>query len=139
VVAVIEIVSSGNKSSRGEFQAFVEKALKFLRWGIHLLIVDLFPPTARDPHGMHAAIWSEMSDYDFELPPDKPLIVASYSAGLVKRAFAETLAVGDVLPLMPLFLEAETYVQVPLEETYLAAFEEVPQPYREKLSPTIPH
>ncbi len=133
VVAVIEIVSPGNKSSRGEFQAFVQKALAFLRSGVHLLVVDLFPPTARDPHGMHAAIWSEMIDYDFQLSADKPLIAASYSAGLKKRAFVQPLCVGEALPAMPLFLEAETYVPVPLEATYLTAFEDVPKPYRDKL------
>lgn len=99
-----------------------------------MLIVDLFPPTARDPHGLHAALWSEMIDYDFEMPAGKPLTAASYSAGLVKRAFVEPLGVGDSLPEMPLFLEAETYVSVPLEETYLTAFEDVPKPYRDKLS-----
>lgn len=84
---------------------------------------------------MHAAIWSEMIDYDFQLPAGKPLTAASYSAGPLKRAFVEPLGVGDVLPAMPLFLEAETYVSVPLEATYLTAFEDTPKPYRAKLSP----
>jgi hypothetical protein len=135
VVAVIEIVSPGNKSSRYRFESFVEKALQFLRSGIHLLIVDLFPPTARDPQGMHAAIWSRMTDYDFHLPKGKTLTVASYSAGAVQRAFAEALAAGDSLPDMPLFLEAERYVSVPLDETYQRTFEAVPQRWRERLAP----
>lgn len=135
VVAVIEIVSPGNKSGRADFQSFVEKALEFLRLGVHLLIVDLFPPTARDPHGLHAAVWSEMIDYDFHLPPGKPLTAASYSAGVVKRAFVEALGAGDPLPPMPLFLEAESYVEVPLEATYQTAFDDVPKPYRDELSP----
>jgi hypothetical protein len=135
VVAVIEIVSPGNKSSRGDFQSFVEKAIQFLRLGIHLLIVDLFPPTSRDPQGLHAAIWSAMTDCDFQLPEGKPLTVASYSAGFLRRAFVETLAVGDLLPAMPLFLEAESYVEVPLETTYQTAFDDVPKPYRDELSP----
>lgn len=134
VVAVIEIVSPGHKSGRGDFQSFVKQALKFLCLGVHLLIVDLFPPTARDPHGMHAAIWSEMIDYDFHLPPSKPLTVASYSAGVVKRAFAEALGVGDPLPAAPLFLEAESYVEVPLEATYQTAFDDIPKPYRDELA-----
>lgn len=137
VVAVIEIVSPGNKSSRREFQLFVEKALQFLRVGVHLLIVDLFPPTPRDPHGLHAAIWSEMTDYDFQLPEGKPLTAASYSAARAKRAFVEALAVGDQLPSMPLFLEAESYVEVLLEATYQTAFDGVPKPYRDELSASI--
>lgn len=43
VVAVIELLSPGNKSSRHAFEAFVSKAIGLLAAGIHLLIVDLFP------------------------------------------------------------------------------------------------
>jgi hypothetical protein len=135
VVAVVEIVSPGNKSSRYRFESFVEKALHFLRSGIHLLIVDLCPPTSRDPQGMHAAIWSRMTDYDFHLPEGKLLTVASYSAGTVQRAFVEAVAAGDPLPEMPLFLETERYVKVPLDETYQATFDAVPKRWREKLAP----
>ncbi|MFL5343128.1 MAG: DUF4058 family protein [Gemmataceae bacterium] len=45
-VAVIEIVSPGNKSSRSEFRAFVEKSADLIRQGIHLLVIDLFPPAS---------------------------------------------------------------------------------------------
>lgn len=71
VIAMIELVSPGNKGSRHALRAFVEKALELLEAGIHLLIVDLFPPGPRDPQGIHAAIWSEISDDNFELPADK--------------------------------------------------------------------
>lgn len=133
VVSVIEIVSPGNKSSRYRFESFIEKALTLLRSGIHLLLVDLFPPTPRDPEGMHAAIWSRIVDYEFRLPPGKPLMVASYSSGVAQRAFAEAVAVGDPLPEMPLFLDAECYVNLPLEQTYQATFDAVPKRWRERL------
>ena len=45
----------------------------------------------------------------------------------------EPLAVGDTLPTMPLFLTPLEYVPVPLEATYLAAFEEVPEFWRKAL------
>ncbi len=51
LVSVIEIVSPGNKGSRAPLRAFVEKAVDLLRQGIHLLVVDLFPPSARIPRG----------------------------------------------------------------------------------------
>jgi hypothetical protein len=73
VVCVIEIVSPGNKSSETALKAFVGKCVEFLRAGIHLLVVDLFPPSKRDPQGIHKAIWDEIEDQAFELPPDKPL------------------------------------------------------------------
>src|SRR5262245_32965019 len=49
IIAVIEIVSPGNKGSRAALRNFVEKTIEFLKAGIHVLIVDLFPPTPRDP------------------------------------------------------------------------------------------
>jgi hypothetical protein len=136
VIALLEIVSPGNKASRHALRAFVEKALEFLEAGIHLLVLDLFPPGPRDPQGIHAALWSEILDDGFQLPPDKPLTLASYSAGYVKRAFVEPVAVGDELPPMPLFLEAEVYVSVPLEATYQAAFAAVPKRWRDVLGPS---
>src|SRR4051812_19990340 len=49
VVAIIEIVSPGNKDSRHAVRAFAHKAVQFLQAGVHLSIVDLFPPSRRDP------------------------------------------------------------------------------------------
>ena len=45
VVAIIEIVSPGNKHSRHAIRSFVEKVADVLSQGIHLVVVDLFPPT----------------------------------------------------------------------------------------------
>ena len=47
IVAVIEIISPGNKDSRAALRDFIEKTIDLLRAGIHVLIVDLFPPTPR--------------------------------------------------------------------------------------------
>jgi hypothetical protein len=63
---------------------------------------------------------------------------ASYSAGPLKRAFIEPVAVGDVLPDMPLFLQPESYVAVPLAATYQSAWEGVPQFWRDQLQPSGP-
>jgi hypothetical protein len=134
VVSVIEIVSPGNKGSRATLRAFVEKAVDLLRQGIHLLVVDLFPPTSRDPQGIHKAIWDEIQDVPFELPPDKRLTLVSYSAGTEKVAFIEPVAVGDILPDMPLFLEPEKHVPAPLESTYEAAWAVYPAPLKDGLT-----
>jgi hypothetical protein len=131
IAAIIEILSPGYKQHA--LRSFVEKALEFLDAGIHLLIVDLFPPGPRDPQGIHAAIWSNIKDEDFILPDDKPLTLAAYAAGPTIRAFIEPAAVGDALADMPLFLEPEFYVRVPLETAYRAAFDAVPRRWREVL------
>jgi len=135
VVGLLEIVSPGNKAGRYPLRAFVDKAIEFLDAGIHLLILDLFPPGPRDPQGIHAAIWSEISDGTFQLPPDKPLTLAAYVASEMRTAYVEPVAVGDVLPDMPLFLEPDFYVPVPLEATYRTAFEAVPRRWRDELAP----
>ena len=131
VVAVIEIVSPGNKSSAFALRSLVEKAAALLRDDINLLIVDLFPPSPRDPQGMHKAIWDEIVDEPFELPTDKPLTVAAYSAAELKTAYVEPVAVGDALPSLPIFLNAGYYVPAPLEETYQATWTACPQVLRE--------
>ena len=41
IVAMIEIVSPGNKSNRHAFQAFVDKACELLEHRIHLLVIDI--------------------------------------------------------------------------------------------------
>lgn len=126
VVAVIELLSPGNKDSRNALRAFVEKALRLLNEGIHLLIVDLFPPTARDPQGIHKVIWDQIQEEPFELPSDKPLILAAYVGGEEGKAYVEPVAVGDTLPDMPLFLEPGRYVPVPLEMTYQTTWDVYP-------------
>lgn len=130
IIALVELVSPGNKHSRRAFADFVDKAVESLVHGFHLLIVDLFPPGPRDPHGIHAAIWGEFSDERIEPTPDEPLTLAAYSAGPQKRGYIEPTAVGRALIEMPLFLTPETYVNVPLEETYQAAFRGVPSKWR---------
>lgn len=136
IVALIEILSPGNKASRHALRTLVEKSAAALRAGCHLLLVDLFPPGPRDPQGIHAAVWGELGDEGvFPLPPDKPLVLATYSAGPVKRAYVEPVAVGDGLPDMPLFLTPEVYIDVPLERTYQAAWETVPGLWRSVLEP----
>jgi len=128
---VIEIVSPGNKASRHALRSFVDKAYELLQQGINLLIVDLFPPSARDPQGIHKAIWDEIRDEPFQLPPDKALTVAAYSAGDPKRAYVEPVAVGDPLPGLPIFLDPDTYVPAPLEATYQATWAKCPDALRE--------
>ena len=131
VVAVIEIISPGNKSSFHALRSFVEKSTRLLREGISLLIVDLFPPSARDPHGIHKAIWDEIQEEPFELPSDKPLTVAAYSAVETCTAYVDPVAVGDALPGLPIFLEPGIYVPAPLEATYESTWAKCPQPVKD--------
>jgi len=132
VVAVIESVSPGNKSSAYAVAKLVEKNADLLDAGVHLLIVDLFPPGAFDPEGLHEAIWQNSSPDHLPFNPAKPLTLVSYVAE-VREAYVEPTAVGQALIDMPLFLDPRRYVSVPLEMTYKAAWDLVPAVWRKRI------
>ncbi|MBY0228527.1 MAG: DUF4058 domain-containing protein [Gemmataceae bacterium] len=132
MVALVELVSPGNKAADYPFRTFLDKSLEVIRQGINLMVIDPFPPTPRDPKGIHAAIWAELGG-TFAPPGDKPLTLAAYAAGLVKTAYVEPLAVGDALTAMPLFLKPGRYVPAPLEESYAHTFRGMPRRYRDVL------
>ena len=138
IVAVIEIVSPGNKTSRDALKTFIDKVVEGLRQGIHFPVVDLHGPTARDPEGVHGEIFSALGDGSFEAPDDKPLTLASYSAKRLSQAYIEPIAVDDSLGVMPLFLTDERYVEVPLETTYNEAFRGVPRVWKQVLEQPPP-
>ena len=130
---MIELVSPGNKASvQRNSSLFVGKREWCWNEGIHLVVIDPFPPTKRDPNGIHAAIWDAMTGKPFSLAADKPLTLVSYYSGEENdiAAFVDPIAVGDVLPDKPLFLNAERYVNVPLEATYTAAWQTFPAEWR---------
>jgi hypothetical protein len=133
IVAMIEIVSPGNKSSQMGLNAFTRKAREALAAGVHLLLADLFPPGPRAPSGIHQAIWGDDSGDKYALPADRPLSCVSYMAGADGEAFIDFLRVGQPLPDMPLFLTPDVYVPVPLEPTYQLAWESMPKYWRSVL------
>jgi hypothetical protein len=127
IIAMIEIVSPGNKRSQHAIDDLLDKAWSAIEQGIHLLLIDLFPPTARDPQGVHGLIWGDAAP---PLPDGLPLTLAAYQASSPRNAYVEPTAVGRMLIDMPLFLDDESYVPVPLETTYQAAWRGVPQRWK---------
>jgi hypothetical protein len=130
LVALVEIVSPANKDRLGSVEDFVAKTVDALEAGVHVLLVDLLPPGRHDPRGLHGALWNEFDDVPFDLPAAEPLTMASYSAGPPVKAYLEHVAVGGRLPDMPLFLQSDRYVSVPLEATYQSAYRGVPAIWR---------
>jgi len=133
IIALLEIVSRANKDRPAHVAEFVDKAETALWSGIHLLLVDLFAPGPHDPRGMHGAIWERFDEEPYELPPNEPLTICSYVAGPLPDAYLDHLAVGAPLPKMPLFLNPDRYIDVPLETTYMAAFRGMPAIWRDVL------
>lgn len=134
LVAYVELLSSGNKSSLRALDRFLDKSCSVIEQGIHLLIVDPYPPGSFDPHGIHGAIWNEIDpSAPFTFPDKRHLTAVSYHPVRPTVAYIEPMAIGLTLPLMPLFLDHRRYVNLPLEATYLAAFGAIPKHYRNRL------
>lgn len=133
VVAVAEIVSPGNKSSRARWEAFLGKAVEFLEAGVHRLLIDLFPPGRFDPEGLHAALWDRLTGTPTTPLPANQRQFAAYDAGETVEAFIEPRGVGSPLPSAPLLLAPGWYIPLPLEETYMATWQAYPEPWRKFL------
>jgi len=77
--------------------------------------------------------FQEVQEDEFQLPADKPLTMVAYECDLTTRAYIEPVAIGDVLPNMPLFLEPNGCVMVPLEATYQSAYIVLPRRWQRVL------
>jgi hypothetical protein len=130
IVALIEIISPGNKHSQRTIEVFLDKAMAALNEGYHLVVIDLFPPARHDPNGINGLIWEYLNAEVWQAPMGRPLSFASYWAKSPVTAYVEPIAVGMRLTDMPLFLTLEHYINVPLEETYMAAWRGVPERWR---------
>lgn len=122
LVAVIEIVSRGNKSSENGVREFVRKSVEFLEQGVHLLIIDLHPPGPHDPQGLYSTIGQELSGGTPVLPRDGPCTFAAFDANPREAAaYIMTAKVGEPVPTVPLFLAPGRCVDVDLEPSYTSA------------------
>jgi hypothetical protein len=126
----VEIVSPANKHTQNAVADFVDKVMAALNEGIHVLVIDPFPPGKYDPHGMHAAVWHELGQTIVDLPADRRLAVVSYCAKAPIKAYVEPIRVGLPLPEMALFLRKTHYIHTPLEATYMQAWAGVPERWR---------
>ena len=131
IVAFIEIVSPANRDRFESVVSFVQKIVGALRSGVHVLLIDPFPPGPSDPNGLHGAVWHAVSSEHDELPPDRPLTLSAYTAGAEIGGFVTRLAIGSPLPDMPLFLTPKKYVPVPLADTYAEAYAGMPEFWRD--------
>lgn len=135
IVALLEIISPGNKDDQNRFEKFVVKTVDAIENGINVLVVDLFQPSRFDPLGMHHALRIRLSPRSEHpepaFPPRSTLV--SYCLSLPRHIemFVEYLEAGMPLPEMPIFLDAKHYVNVPLESAYQLAWNGTPAFWRE--------
>jgi hypothetical protein len=131
--AAIMLITRQDHQTVYRQEAMVRLGVGTITRGIHLLVVDLFPPNPCNPQGIHKLIWDRILDEPFALSADKPLTIAAYAAGPELVAYVEPVAVGDRLPDMPIFLTPDRYVLCPLEETYEQAWAVYPAPLKPPL------
>jgi hypothetical protein len=131
VVAIVEVTSPGNKDSRLKARSLAEKVAAYLEAGVHVLLVDILPPTNCDPLGIHGLIWEYCGRKRHTPSAEEPLTLVSYRVTENgPEAQIEPTAVGRLLPSMPLYLKSDLAVPAPLETTYMQAFRGMGERYR---------
>ncbi len=128
VAAAIELVSPSNQDRPATRRAFVAKMSSYLQQGIALSVVDLV--TSRSAHLHNEWIeWMQVEAGLMENAADTPLYANSYRAvhrgeGDAVEMWLHPLRVGDPLPSLFIFVRGDTWVEIPLEATYLETCED---------------
>jgi hypothetical protein len=136
LIAVIEIISPGNKNNNRALESLRKKINALLDEGVHLLLVDILPPGPVDPDGLPLALSITDPSEVPKVTQTEPFSLFSIRCsehGEVLGGFVELLSLGQPLPEMPLFLTPEHYVPVPLESTYVEAWQGVPAPWKKMI------
>jgi hypothetical protein len=127
-VAIIEAVSPGNKDAPESVRSFVGSMVNFIRQGVHVLLIDLFPPSPHASQGIHKLIWDEIhGKRPFVFPTGQDRLLVSYQVGEDCNAFVDPIGLNDELPKMPLFFMKDRYVEVPQQEAYDMAWDRCPE------------
>jgi hypothetical protein len=126
VLAVIELVSPGNKDDTDARESFAGKCLSYLAKGMGLVVIDIVSDRLANLHNVlirHAA-----KDAKLLMAGEPPLYVAAYRP--VHREKKDVidlwtwpLVIGSALPSVPLALKGYGCVRLDLEATYSEACE----------------
>jgi uncharacterized protein DUF4058 len=122
MVAAIELVSPRNKDRPSARRNFAAKLAAYLQAGVAVVVVDVVTSRTENLYDLlcqHLGLAEENgygSLYAFAcrtVPPDEP--------GLLE-AWVESLNLGQALPTLPLWLEADLAVPLDLEQSYQSTF-----------------
>ena len=121
LVAAIEIVSPANKDRLDKRNAFVGKCAALMRNGVAVSIVDLV--TTRQ-FNLYAELMTFVGHPDPTMKPDSPPLYAATCRWLRREpqalleSWSHALAIGQLLPKLPLWLAESLVVPLDLEESY---------------------
>lgn len=124
VLAVVELVSKGNKKEADEREQFAAKCLSYLGKGIGLVVIDIVTDSHFNLHNELVRVAGH--DDAFRMPDDQWLYVTAYRPVSRKKVdlidlWRWPLAVGEALPAVPLALKSYGCVRLDLEATYTEA------------------
>lgn len=133
VVALLDIVSPGNKNHQARYDAFVHKTVDAVRRRVNVLLVDVQQTGKFDQDGINASIRNMLSPHSTPII-DKPRhsTLASYCPDPPRSVdiYVEHVAPEMPFPDMPIFLNPDRYVNVPLEATSQEAWKGMPSFWR---------
>jgi hypothetical protein len=124
LVAAIELVSPGNKDRAGHRQAFAVKCASYLCRGISLIVIDIVTGRNCNLHNEIMQILGHGSGCS--LPPAITLYAVAYRPIVRNQQeqiemWPSPLEIGQVLPVLPLALNAEQCLPIDLDATYTIA------------------
>jgi hypothetical protein len=124
LVAVVELVSPGNKDRPETRRAFAAKCVAYLQRGIGLITVDIVTERQFNLHDELVEVlgWGE----PFRMPAEVFLYAMAYRPARRQKKneidiWPVSLAVGNPLPVLPLALKGTRAVPIELEATYTDA------------------
>src|SRR5262249_36843921 len=122
--AAIELISPANKDRAGSRRTFAARCAGYLKHGIAVVIVDIV--TARRAN-LHEELFNTLGVKSRRAPwrSATGLYAVAYRAVTARKAprveaWPNTLALGEALPILPLWLALDLCVPLRLEESYLA-------------------
>ena len=120
----IELVSPANKDRAGSRRTFAAKCAGYLRQGVGLVIVDVVTARSADLHAELFDVLEAVAKPAGWKSPTGLYAVAYRPVTVLNEprleAWPEPLAVGNPLPVMPLWLALDLCVPLVLEQSYLA-------------------
>jgi hypothetical protein len=124
--AAIELVSPANKDRPGNQQAFTTKCGAYLQRGVSVVIVDIVTDRLANLHLELMRFLEEEAQLTWESPSH--LYAVAYrvvrTAGQHHlQVWPAALALGVVLPTLPLWLDVDLCLPLRLEESYRATCE----------------
>lgn len=120
--AAVELVSPSNKDRAARRQTFAAKCAGYLKHGVSVILIDVVTSRAANLHRELFKALELKSRHDLWRSPTG-LYALAYRPVTLRRSprievWAESLALGKPLPVMPLWLTLDLCVPLRLEESY---------------------